>query len=133
MAKKTKSDLVEKLSALKPHVPTSTRKPASKTDQPARKPSAKQAPQRKTATRKPAAPEIKKAERPAVPPATATTVQAPPRMQSQEKAEPVKDPIGGMITLPFAVFVLWRGIFQSWYGMAENNFRYLLNLTFWRR
>lgn len=133
MAKKTKSDLVEKLSALKPHVPTSTRKPANKTDQQARKPSAKQEPQRKTATRKPDVPKIKKAEMAAVPPATGTTAPESVRIKLQEKPEPVKDPIGSMITLPFAVFVLWRGIFQSWYGMAENNFRYLLNFSFWRR
>ena len=133
MAKKTKSDLVEKLSALKPHVPTSTRKPLKETDQQALKTTAKKVRQRKTATRNPVAPKIKKAERPAAPPKAGTAVQEPARMPSQEKPQPVKDPIEGMITLPFALFVLWRGIFQSWYGMAEDNFHYLLNLSFWKR
>ncbi|MDD5475598.1 MAG: hypothetical protein PHU03_03685 [Syntrophales bacterium] len=132
MAKKTKSDILEKLSALKPHVPTSTRKPSNKTDQKVRKPPAKKAPQRKPATRRAAGPEMKKAEMPAASPEAGTAAQEHARMKPQERHEPGKHPFGGMMSIPFTVFELWRGIFKTWYGMAENNIRYLMNISFWR-
>jgi len=141
-SKRSKENIAEKLSALKPSVPTSTRtakakkQPAPKTGKTAAAiPSV-------AATKKTAAP-IKKpvapAEKPAAPKAEPIRQDAPEKASAPATAKAAFPGIEAMGThiekslrLPWMMFDVWRGVAQAYYGMAESQMKFLVNMTSWR-
>ncbi len=141
-SKRSKEDIAERLSALKPSVPTSTRAVKAK-KQPAPKTvkTAKAAPPvaaaKKTAApaKKPVAP----AEKPAAPKAEPIRQDAPEKAAAPATAKAAFPGVEAMGThiekslrLPWMMFDVWRGVAQAYYGMAESQMKFLVNMTSWR-
>jgi hypothetical protein len=141
-SKRSKENIAEKLSALKPSVPTSTRavkakkKPTPKTGK-----EAGGAPP-VAAAKKPAVPAKKPvvpAEKPAPPKAEPIRQDAPEKMASPaavKSAFPGVEALGTHIEkslrLPWMMFDVWRGVAQAYYGMAESQMKFLVNMTSWK-
>lgn len=163
MAKTRRADMMEKLSALQPHIPTSTR--AKKTAKAA--PSGKKVTAKKAAAvKKPAAgkavaprPVAAKAKEP--PPKRAEVQEALPLPKAAEPEKPreaappkpekaalpfegfmkfpftmpgnIGLPFEGMMAFPFTVIEFWSGCLRSCYRMAETQANFLINMSCWRQ
>jgi hypothetical protein len=153
--KRKKEDIAEKLSALRPSVPTSTRAKAARKKPPQKAGKPVIAPAPKAKEKKPALPkkEFKtktKAEaRPAIQTAAKEKNTAVPKKETKAEARPTiqvaaptKAALPGMevfgtqieksLRLPWMMFDLWKGFAQAYYGLAESQVNFLVNMASWR-
>jgi len=128
-SKRKKENLAEKLNALKPSVPTSTRMIKTK-KQPAKKTAKAVVP-----------PPLAREERKPVPQKTESNQPTPSKIQVTTPS-PTMALMPGMeslgthfeksLRLPWMMFDMWRGVAQAYYGLAESQVNFLVNMTSWR-
>lgn len=145
MAKTKRENLMEKLSALQPHVPTSTRakktakekpvekKKDAKADKAAPKAAARKKIDKPIAPKKSEEPPPQKIEAQAAPPPRKAADQEKPRESATPKPEKANLPFEGYMTFPFTMFEFWSGCLRSCYRMAETQMNFLINMSCWRR
>jgi len=154
-SKRRKEDIAEKLSALKPSVPTSTRAGAARKKPPKKAGKPATAPSSPAATKKPASPkkepkkEMKAGAQPTIQVAAAEKKPTVPKKELKTEAQPTiqvaataKTAIPGMeafgaqveksLRLPWMMFDLWKGFAQAYYGLAESQVNFLVNMASWR-